>query len=135
MENIHSTISAFSELFFWDIILVIAGRSYDVWIVLCQSELHHPCRVSDVHLLLSLLSAFRVLKDVPLSTKRVCLDRDDHSLDKIPIEPLLGVISRGLRIVLMEMMPMDTFINAQVPGPTKCFHSGSSLGLHNTQEL
>ena len=26
-------------------------------------------------------------QDVPLSTKRVCLDRDDHSLDKIPIEP------------------------------------------------
>ena len=53
-------------------------------------------------------------QDVPLSTKRVCLDRDDHSIDKIPIEPLLGVISQGLRIVLMEMMPVDTFINVQV---------------------
>ena len=63
---------------------------------------------------LSSLLSLQSPQDVPLSTKRVCLDRDDHSIDKIPIEPLLGVISRGLRIVLMEMMPVDTFINVQV---------------------
>ena len=79
-----------------------------------------------------LLSALQSPQDVPLSTKRVCLDRDDHSLDKIPIEPLLGVISQGLRIVLMEVMPVDTLINVQVLQnvSTQAPHSDCQIAQH-----